>query len=487
MTTTILAVDDSPESLRVFVGVLTAEGYEVRQASSGELALASAASAPPDLILLDVRMRGISGFDVCRRLKAAEETRHIPVILVSASADVSERVEGMEAGAADYIAKPFLRTELLARVRTQLALAQTGARLTRVEGELRRSLDRAERARLAMLSAMEDQKRAAAQVMAARDFHLQLLSRAPALIWRAGLDGKCDWFNATWLAFTGRTLAQELGDGWAEGVHADDMARCLETYLTAFAARQRFEMEYRLRRHDGEYRWILDIGIPFETITGEFGGYIGYCFDVTDRRTAAETVLRQKQLIETVLENAPIGFAVNRIDSGVGAYISARFEDIYGVPRGSLQTADDFFNMVYTDPEQREHLRARIMADMATGDAARMRWEDIPLTTASGERKVVSAINIPVLEQNLMVSTVQDVTASHAAARALQQQAEELRDSNADLARFNRAAVDRELRMIALKGEVNELLRRMGEAPRYREPASDPADATIPDAPGRPA
>lgn len=116
------------------------------------------------------------------------------------------------------------------------------------------------------------------------DFYLTILDEAPALIWRAARDAKCDWFNATWLAFTGRELSQEVGDGWAEGVHPEDFDRCLETYLGAFNARQFFEMEYRLRRHDGEYRWILDIGCPFKNPGGEFAGYIGYCFDVTERK-----------------------------------------------------------------------------------------------------------------------------------------------------------------------------------------------------------
>jgi len=117
------------------------------------------------------------------------------------------------------------------------------------------------------------------------DFYLTILDEAPALIWRAATNAKCDWFNATWLAFTGRKLSEEIGDGWAEGVHPEDFDRCLKTYLDAFKLRKFFQMEYRLRRHDGEYRWILDIGCPFKDSGGDFAGYIGYCFDVTERKT----------------------------------------------------------------------------------------------------------------------------------------------------------------------------------------------------------
>src|SRR5215216_5332376 len=87
-----------------------------------------------------------------------------------------------------------------------------------------------------------------------------LADHAPVMLWMSGLDGLCDFFNSTWLAFTGRTLAQERGNGWAEGVHPDDFQGCMDRYLNAFVAREQFRMEYRLRRADGQFRWILDHG-----------------------------------------------------------------------------------------------------------------------------------------------------------------------------------------------------------------------------------
>ncbi len=108
------------------------------------------------------------------------------------------------------------------------------------------------------------------------------------MIWRAGLDAKCDYFNETWLDFTGRTLEQERGDGWAEGVHPEDFDRCVAYYLDHFHRREAFEMEYRLRRHDGRFRWIFDRGVPFTDDSGAFAGFIGSCIDVDDRRSAQE-------------------------------------------------------------------------------------------------------------------------------------------------------------------------------------------------------
>lgn len=110
-----------------------------------------------------------------------------------------------------------------------------------------------------------------------------LVEHAPTLVWRAGLDGLCNYFNATWLRFTGRTLEQEMGNGWVSGVHADDMKRCMETYLSNFERRQPFEMEYRLRRYDGVYRYVFDRGVPFTDDQGHFAGFIGSCVDVHER------------------------------------------------------------------------------------------------------------------------------------------------------------------------------------------------------------
>lgn len=115
------------------------------------------------------------------------------------------------------------------------------------------------------------------------------------MIWRAGADAKCDYFNERWLAFTGRTYEQELGDGWAEGVHPDDLERCVAHYLDHFQRREPFEMEYPLRRYDGVYRWIFDRGVPFSDETGAFAGYIGSCVDVDERRKAQEALQQHNQ------------------------------------------------------------------------------------------------------------------------------------------------------------------------------------------------
>ncbi len=113
---------------------------------------------------------------------------------------------------------------------------------------------------------------------------------APVMIWMSNTDKLCIYFNKQWLNFTGRPIESELGTGWAEGVHPDDVTHCLQTYNSCFDQRHSFNLEYRLRRHDGEYRWILDAGVPRFNADGSFAGYIGSCIDVTERKELEEAL-----------------------------------------------------------------------------------------------------------------------------------------------------------------------------------------------------
>jgi PAS domain S-box-containing protein len=112
----------------------------------------------------------------------------------------------------------------------------------------------------------------------------EIMDAAPVMIWVSGTNKDCVWFNRPWLNFTGRSMKEELGNGWAQGVHEQDLNQCLQTYVTRFDAREDFRLIYRLRRHDGEYRWIDDTGIPRFARDGSFLGYIGSCVDIHEQR-----------------------------------------------------------------------------------------------------------------------------------------------------------------------------------------------------------
>ena len=144
-------------------------------------------------------------------------------------------------------------------------------------------------AKLVFANDITKRKLAEKQLSESEVQYRNLADSGSALIWTSGSDKLFNYFNAPWLKFTGRTLAQEMGNGWAEGVHPDDFDKCLEIYLTSFDKHVSFEMEYRLRHSSGEYRWILDMGTPNFDSTGEFIGYIGHCFDISERKLFEDT------------------------------------------------------------------------------------------------------------------------------------------------------------------------------------------------------
>jgi PAS domain S-box-containing protein len=135
-------------------------------------------------------------------------------------------------------------------------------------------------------------------------FHA-LADAVPVLIWVSDTTKACTWFNQCWKDFSGRPLDELLGDGWAKDVHPDDLDRCLNIYTRQFDAREPFSMEYRLKRHDGEYRWVLDNGIPRFGAKGVFAGYIGACMDLTERKQAVEALRASEQQLELVSNTVP--------------------------------------------------------------------------------------------------------------------------------------------------------------------------------------
>lgn len=135
-----------------------------------------------------------------------------------------------------------------------------------------------------------------------KEMFRSMADKMPGMIWVAGPDMRCTYFNTSWLRFTGRTLEQELAMMWTEGVHPDDRLECRDTYLEAFHGRQSFQMEHRLRRADGQYRWVLQSGVPWVTEEGGPGGYLGSCLDVTDLKRCKGALQVQHDNLEQLMQ-----------------------------------------------------------------------------------------------------------------------------------------------------------------------------------------
>ncbi len=132
----------------------------------------------------------------------------------------------------------------------------------------------------------------------------RIAESAPVMIWISGLDKGCTYFNQRWLEFTGKRLEEELGGGWSRGVHPDDLKRCLQIYTDAFDRREEFTMEYRLRHHEGGYRWILDNGVPDYDTESAFTGFIGSCTDINDRFEASEYMRKSNERFNAFIKNS---------------------------------------------------------------------------------------------------------------------------------------------------------------------------------------
>jgi PAS domain S-box-containing protein len=170
---------------------------------------------------------------------------------------------------------------------------------------------------------------------------------APVMIWVSGPDMGCIFFNKVWLDFTGRTMEEESGNGWAQGVHPDDRDRCLAIYASSFEVRRGFQLEYRLRRADGEYRWLLDNGVPRFALSGVFEGYIGSCIDITDRKheeELREELRRERERLaeargmerfQLSFEEAPVGMALIRSD-GVWLRVNRALCEMTGYTESEL-------------------------------------------------------------------------------------------------------------------------------------------------------
>lgn len=239
---------------------------------------------------------------------------------------------------------------------------------------------------------------------------------APVMIWVSGPDKRCTFFNKTWLDFTGRTMEQELAHGWAEGVHPDDFDRCFAAYSTAFDAQRRFRVEYRLRRADGEFRWILDDGVPRFTPGGVLAGYIGSCIDITEERRAEEERQKFVSLADRSLEFIGMcdlefrPFYVNsagmRLVGLDNLEAACRIEvQNYFFPEDQEFISNDFFPRVLHDGHGEVEIRFR---HFKTGKAIWMLWNVFGIFDSGGQHIGWATVSVDITERKRVERELQE-------------------------------------------------------------------------------
>jgi PAS domain S-box-containing protein len=278
----ILIVDDQQGNLRVLEGLLEDLGQDLVVATSGQQALSCLLDREFAVILLDVRMPGMDGFETAELIRKRRRSRHIPIIFVTAIDDDVEHIaKGYAVGAVDYIMKPLNGDILRSKVKVFVELYQKTQELANRTAELTEK-------NTALEKEIRKRERVERILAKSRDFYLALFDEFPTMVWRSDEDGRITYFNRSWLQFVGRTLDQEKNDGWEASIHEEDRERCAARYASAFQLREPFEMEYRQRRKDGEYRWVLNHGRPYRNLDGSFAGFIGTSADITPRRRSEE-------------------------------------------------------------------------------------------------------------------------------------------------------------------------------------------------------
>ncbi len=374
----ILAVDDTPASLKLLADTLTGAGYQVRPADSGELALASVAASPPELILLDIRMPGLDGFEVFRRLKAQENSRSIPIVFISASREVEERVMGLKLGAVDFITKPFQREELLARVETHLALSQARTRLEQQGVALRLAneqlqKDITERKQMevklretrAILQAALDQSTAGIAVASAPDGKLQYVNDAGLLI-RGG---------------SRESIVEGVGiDRYVESWRLLDLdGTPLKTEQVPLARAVMFgetnRREFIIRREDGDDRVVLATAAPIRDEKGVVTAGIVVFLDITERKASEAALRHAEEKYRVIFENALEGI-YQTTPEGTFLAVNPAVARIlgYASPEELMRERHDIAQQGYADPRDREEFKRRIETDGAVNGFEYEAW-----------------------------------------------------------------------------------------------------------------
>jgi PAS domain S-box-containing protein len=304
----ILIVDDEIPNLQLLTQVLSDAGYQaLRSIKRPKLAIESALAQPPSLILLDVRMPEMDGFEVCRRLKQEAQTRDIPIIFVSALQDVQDRVRGFEAGGVDFISKPFQEPEVLARVRTHLALRNMQLHLEEIVAKRTTDLE----------NEISERIEAEDKIRQSEEKFRTLITNIPDATWTTDRKGKTVFISSNILGIYGYSPEELCGMGktlWFKRIHPDDVENVKRAFGSLFDINGfRYDIEYRIKKKDGQWIWLHDRSIA--TYKKDGVAYAdGILTDITNRKQAEENLSKSETKYRGLVDTSLVGVFHSRIN-----------------------------------------------------------------------------------------------------------------------------------------------------------------------------
>jgi len=228
---------------------------------------------------------------------------------------------------------------------------------------------------VAILKDITERKSAEDALRESEDRFRRVADAAPVMIWTAGTDKLCTYVNRRWLEFTGHTPEQDLGTGWVAGIHPDDVEASRQMFTECYDRRERFRTEYRLRRHDGQYRWVLDTGAPWFNADGSFAGYIGSAIDVTERKLADDALYASEERLRLAQQAAHMGAFELNVQTGEATW-TEELEAVYGLPPGGFGgTHEAFLDLVH--PDDRAEVKRLFEQAIQSGQPRRGEWRII--------------------------------------------------------------------------------------------------------------
>jgi two-component system, LuxR family, sensor kinase FixL len=262
---------------------------------------------------------------------------------------------------------------------------------------------------ISLVAQIDRRKRTERAIREREEQFRQFASTAPVLVWMSSADKVCTLFNRFWLDFSGRSMDIALGNGWAEGVHPEDTQNCMDVYMQAFGRREEFSTEYRLRRRDGEYRWVLDTGVPRFNPDLSFAGYIGACIDVTERKRVAQELRAKEERNKQIARFYSVAMVVNQGVTEKNVLFNEGFTTMFGYTKEDVPDIDRWWRMAYPDENYRTEIKIKWQERVEEADGnhaeidlmeARVRCKDGSTRdiefhfSCLGDTKVVSFVDL---------------------------------------------------------------------------------------------